>query len=761
MKSYLFMLLSGIVFCSMASCHNTENSNKEQRYVNKDSVVPVLSPKESMQVMKLAKGFEVQLVASEPLISTPVAMAFDDDDRIWVAEMSDYRPIKEDSSSQYPLGKVVILEDTDGDGQMDKRKLFLDSLILPRAICLVDSGLLIATPPNLWYVKINDDKPGKKILVDSAYTVSTNPEGQTNGLLRGIDNWIYSAGFGSNKRYKKVNDRWIIEKTYLRGQWGVTQDNLGRLFYNNNSQNLLGDYFLPGITQVNRYQKKVAGFNEKIIQDNRVYPLIPTPGVNRGYRKGVLDSTLRLIHFTAACGPLIYRGGLFPTEYNGNAFVCEPAAYLIKRNIIADNGLKVSGKQAWEDKEFLASADERFRPVSLYDGPDGAMYIVDMYRGVIQDDLSLTDYLKDYSLKHGLNKIINCGRIYKVVPKGEKAKLIKIPNNPNELVKLLANKNGWVRDHAQQKLVDNNELQAVPELRKLLDGKYSDATKIQALWLLEGLHALRKEEITNLLDDKNKSLQIEALTVMFNHLNNDNYNDFRTVIDKLLSEKDSLLAPYLAHIVNKIFSFDPDIADVLWSKLLQQYPDNKYVVDAIISGMQDKEGYFYTKYRQNSLFHEQLDRVLKNKRKLEKNRNLALLKKKHPDGYAIFEGTCQTCHGANGDGMEFVAPPLDGSNWVIGDKNTLISIVIYGLSGPVKVKDKLYKKPEVLGEMPGFGNSKFSDTAIADLLSFIRQAWSNNAGEVSLKDIKAVRLKFKGRKESFTMDELKSLNNKK
>lgn len=761
MKSCFLMLLCGILLYSMMSCQNTGRSNRENNVEQRrDSIVPILSPRESMSTIHLQKGFSIKLVASEPLISTPVAMTFDDNDRIWVLEMSDYRPIKGDTSIPYPLGKVVILEDKDGDGQMDTRKVFLDSLVMPRALCLVDSGLLVATPPNLWYVKINHDKAGERTLVDSAYTVSNNPEGQTNGLLRGIDNWIYDAGFGSDKRYKHINGQWIIEKTFLRGQWGISQDNLGRLFYNNNSQNLLGDYFLPGISEINTYQKKISGFNEKIVPDNNVYPLIPTPGVNRGYRKGVLDDSGRLVHFTAACGPLIYRGGLFPEDFEGNAFVCEPAAYLIKRNILQQNGTKITGKQAWKGAEFLASSDERFRPVSLYDGPDGALYIVDMYRGVIQDDLSLTDYLKSYSIEHGLNKPINCGRIYKIVPTGEKTSLIKIPDDPDQLVQLLTNKNGWVRDKSQQKLVDNHLIQAIPDLRNLLYGDQSVITKIHALWTLEGLGDLKENDIIKLLKMKNEALQIEALTVLFNRLDQNNYKYYLQAINHLISENDSLTAPYIAHVVNKIFKYTPRDADVYWSRLIQQYPDNRYVADAIISGTQGKEGYFFNKYDSSYSIHNQLEKVLKNKRALKKSKDLSLLKKKYPKGYAIFNGTCQTCHGADGNGMEFVAPPLNGSEWVNGDKNKLIPIVLYGLSGPVKVNGKLYKKPEVLGEMPGFGNNKFSDAAIAGVLSFIRKAWNNNAGEIYEKDIKKVRKKYRGRERSFTAKELGKPTNK-
>ena len=153
----------------------------------------MLTPQESIPAMKVENGFEVRLVASEPLISTPVALNFDDKGRIWAVEMQGFMPDTVGRGENIPNGKIIILEDKDGDGIMDDRKVFLDSLVLPRALCLIENGLLVAEPPNLWYIEINNDRAGKKILVDSAYAPGGNAEHQPNGLLRGIDNWIYNA----------------------------------------------------------------------------------------------------------------------------------------------------------------------------------------------------------------------------------------------------------------------------------------------------------------------------------------------------------------------------------------------------------------------------------------------------------------------------------------------------------------------------------------------------------------------------------------
>jgi len=269
----------------------------------------------------------------------------------------------------------------------------LDSLVLPRAIALVYGGLLYAAPPNLWFVEINNDKPGKRTLVDSIYADEySNPENQANGLMMDIDNWIYSAY--STSRYQLKDGKWIKEPTSFHGQFGITKDNFGRLYYNYNEIQLAGDYVLPNTLIKNPYMKPKEAVN-KILTDNQlVYPLHPTT-VNRGYVKGILNKDSVLIRFTAACGPLIYRGDQFPSDYSQNAFVCEPEGNLVKRDILNFGSLKTTAVQAWDDKEFIASTDEGFRPVNLVNGPDGAIYVLDMHHGIMQHIVSATPYYKN------------------------------------------------------------------------------------------------------------------------------------------------------------------------------------------------------------------------------------------------------------------------------------------------------------------------------------------------------------------------------
>lgn len=759
---YLFRAMIKLIGCALAglmlmSCGNQGRSPKADSIAMRAQYAesPVLTAAQSLSHFKTEEGFSVQLVAAEPQVIVPVAMIFDEKGRLWVAEMTGYMPDTSGTGESAANGKIVILEDTTGDGAIDKRTVFLDSLILPRALCFIENGLLVAEPPRLWFVEINGDKPGKRTLVDSMYTEGGNVEHQPNGLLRAMDNWIYNAK--SNKRYRKEGNRWLKEDTHFRGQWGITQDNFGRLFYNNNSENLLGDYFSPGLGAANQNQRNVEGFDENIVPDNRVYPARPTPGVNRGYMKGVLDDSLRLVNFTAACGPLIYRGGLYGEAFEGNAFVAEPSANLIKRNILKDSSYEVQGKQAYQGREFLASTDERFRPVNLHLGPDGAMYILDMYRGIIQHKTYLTPYLKNEIGSRDLTQPLNCGRIYRVLPAGAKTTPFKLTADPVQLVGALDHLNGWVRDKAQQMLVDGQYQQAVPLLRKRLSNAGEPIGLIHALWTLEGLHALTIADLKFLVMQPNGYIRTQALSVLPSIINAGNEAAAFDLLDKLVS--DSRQAPTIAFVLPAIKN--KAAARYLMQLLYRTYPDDGFVADALISNAKDREAALLEEViawnpDTNLVIRRHLQKVLSDITNRRKASQGDALGKEFPRGNLIFKTVCQTCHGADGEGIKSLAPPLNHSEIVTGKKERLIAIVLYGLTGPVEVNGKVYKAPEISADMPGIGsNDEFSDGDIAQLMSFIRNAWGNKAEKVTEKDILSVREKYKGRQKSFTMEEFK------
>lgn len=740
----------------LASCNNTEKSAESDSLAMRQrfAASPVLTGEQSLKQLELEDGFSIQLVAAEPQVIVPVAMVFDEKGRMWVAEMTGYMPDTAGTGEEAPNGRIVILEDTTGDGAVDKRTVFLDSLILPRALCFVEGGLLVAEPPRLWYVEVNGDKPGSKTLVDEKYAEGGNVEHQPNGLLRAMDNWIYNAK--SSKRYRKAGDRWLKETTHFRGQWGISQDNYGRLFYNNNSENVLGDYFSPGLGATNPNQRTVDGFNRNIVPDNRVYPIRATPGVNRGYMKGVLDDSLRLVNFTAACGPLVYRGGAYGNDFEGNIFVAEPSANLIKRNILRDSGYHALGRQAYQGKEFIASADERFRPVNLHLGPDGTMYILDMYRGIIQHKTYLTPYLKNEIGTRSLSQPLNCGRIYRVLPEGMKSpQPVQLTADPAKLLAQLDDRNGWVRDKAQQMLVDGRYRQIIPALRARLQQTDRPLGLIHAMWTLEGLQALTVNDIIALLRQPDENIRTQALAALPSLLNAANSAVVVPLLEQLAVSPRQ--APAVAYVLPAV---EKAAAARLLRSIWQRFPDNRFVADAVISNVRDREEALFEEITAwsadtNLVIRRHLQKVITditNRRKAKLDETLV---KEFPRGNLIYKTICQTCHGADGDGIQSLAPPLNHSDLVTGKKERLISIVLYGLTGPVEVNGKIYKAPEISGDMPGIiNNDEFSDADLAQLMSFIRNAWGNKAGRVTEQDILKVKQLHKGREKPFTMEEL-------
>ncbi|MEM8968336.1 MAG: dehydrogenase, partial [Bacteroidota bacterium] len=451
---------------------------------------PVLTPAEEMATFQVEPGMKIQLVAAEPMVQEPVVITFDEDGRLWVVEMRGFMPTISGDGEEQLVGRVSVLEDQDGDGQMDTSTVYLDSLVMPRALAVVQGGALIAERNSLWMTQDLDGdlQADTKTLIDADYASNGLPEHSDNGLWRGVDNWYYNAK--SHFRYKLVDGEWQRDNTEFRGQWGLSHDDEGRLYYNYNWSQLHADLVPPNYFSRNVNHTPTSGIDEGLTLDRRIYPIRDNPAVNRGYIPGTLDEEGKLLEFTAACSPLVYRGAAFPAEFQGNAFVCEPAGNLIKRNVVKEDGLQLLANDPHPGQEFLASTDERFRPVHLATGPDGALYIADMYRGIIQHGAYMTPYLKEQTLQRKLDQFINRGRIWRVFPnnwqKTTPAKLSKLPSE--ELVVYLSYANGWYRDMAQRLLVERRDVSVIPMLEDLARNGENYLGQFHALWTLEGMN---------------------------------------------------------------------------------------------------------------------------------------------------------------------------------------------------------------------------------------------------------------------------------
>ncbi|MEO6033748.1 MAG: c-type cytochrome [Verrucomicrobiota bacterium] len=557
---------------------------------------PARSPAEEIKTFQLAAGLRIELVASEPLVEDPVSARFDQDGKLWVVEMRAFMNDLEGSAEDAPIGRVVVLRDTDGDGKMDTRTVFLDGLIRPRAVMPVAGGALIGAPPKLWFSRDTngDDKMDEKIEIASDYGVQVdpkrpelaNPERAPNHPLWALDNWIYSAAYMTRFRY--MNGEWKKGLTTFRGQYGLSQDDDGHLFYNSNSDQLRGDIIPSHYLNRNPNFSRAVGVNVNLSDNQLVWPARVNPGINRGYRPDFLREG-RLKEFTAANSPFIYRGDLLPKEFYGNSFVCEPAGNLVRRNLMFETNGTLTARNAYDKKEFLTSTDERFRPVDLTSGPDGALYIVDFYRGVLQHRISLTSYLRKQSEDRGLVQPLHHGRIYRVIP-DEKKVLNEPPQfsreTPLQWVSHLSDANGWSRETAQRLLVERHDLSVVPALKKVVAGGKTSFGKVHALWTLEGLGAVDFQTIKAALRDLNPKVRTAAIRISEFLFDSEEKTDVVKLLVALKRESSPEVQLQLALTFGNAKDRNTDVA---MAELAQSGVSNLFLPDAILTGVAGRE----------------------------------------------------------------------------------------------------------------------------------------------------------------------------
>lgn len=701
----------------------------------------------------LEKGFHIKAVAAEPLLTSPVEIEFDESGRIWAVEMTGYMRDIDGSDEYEPDGKISILEDTDGDGVMDKKTVFLDELVLPRAIELVNGGLLYAAPPNLYWVPIENDQPGERQLVDSMYSVGGNVEHAPNGLLYNIDNWIYSAK--SDRRYRFRDGKWEMTPTHSRGQWGITNDDAGRLYYNNNSNPIFGDFVSSNQVNANPFLDSKKIEKQNLSKSRRFYPAHPTL-INRGYNDGSFDENGRVKEFTSACTPFIYRGGQFQKDYYQQAFVCGPEGNLVKRyELVTENG-KISAKATSEGSEFLVSMDETFRPVNLNNGPDGALYIVDMRKIIIQHRAYMTSYLKELILDNQMDTLPLGGRIFRVADSTNAVK--PIPNLGSlalvDWVPFLDSKNAWQRTVAQKNLVFGNDKALVPAITKLAKAAKRSQGQIHALWTLEGMGEITPELLATIPTDK-PAVVSQLILLAKTILTQENAGQLAPLFAKALDSKDYDNHLQLAHTIGKV-------ENKSWLILAQMYADDPIMSEALVSSIGGKEASvlgtmknFKSESYLNTLLSETIDNQANDIRK-----ELIARTGDHTDGrtrgFELYQFYCGTCHGNDGKGMENLAPPLYQSEYVDGPPEHIALVMLNGLQGPITVHGKIYEGAAV---MPGIKhNPDITDKDINDIIAFLKNGFTSKAKWSNMKEatITKLRAETADRKEMFTEAELKA-----
>jgi mono/diheme cytochrome c family protein/glucose/arabinose dehydrogenase len=556
---------------------------------------PSLSPDEALKTFYMPPGYHLELVASEPLIQDPIAMDWDPQGRLWAVEMPGFVPdLTAPEPFLEPVGKIVVLEDTNHDGKMDKRTVFADGLVLARSLKVLDAGVLVAEPPNVWLMKdTNGDlKMDKKELVTDTYgRREARVEQNANSFYWGLDNWMHTANGDVVLRFK--DGKFEVRKTLSRGEWGVTEDDAGRIYRNTNESVLHADLVPTQYYMRNPNLLRTRGSYERLADEandaNVVWPVRRNPGTNRAYQLGIDREDGTLARFTSVCAPVIYKGDRLPADLYGNAFAAEPAANLVGRVIIDDTGSGLRVRKAYERGEFLASTDERFRPVWLSNAPDGTLYIVDMYRGVIQQRADITEYLRNHIVTHKLEKPIGLGRIYRVAHETTRRDTTTGAGGRQttaQLVEMLSHPNGWWRDTAQRLLVERGDRSAVAALARLAGGAKEPRTRVHALWTLDGLDALQPAAVEKALDDPSRDVRMSAVRLAERWLPEANH-PIQAAVLKRLDDVDWSVRDQLAASLGALPQGPRESAI---ATLLGAHADDPVTLDAALSGVRGSEG---------------------------------------------------------------------------------------------------------------------------------------------------------------------------
>jgi len=552
----------------------------------------VRTAEEERRTIVVPPGYRVDLIAKEPLVVDPIAIDFDADGRMWVLEMPGFMPDTSGRDSRDPINDVAVLEDTDGDGVMDKRTVFAGGLVLPRAIKVLDAGaVLIGEPPNLWLMKDTDGdlRADTKTLINNSYgRAEGNIEHNANSLVWALDNVIYTSEHDWHLR--RQNGAFETVPTLSRGQWGASQDDAGRVYRNFNDAPLFVDYIAPKYYMRNGNLVRTRGLYDVLItrEESIVWPVRATRGVNRGYRDQFFRADDSSVTIQGAGTPVIFRGDRLPKALKGQAFITDSPTNLVHAYRIVDDGTgRLHAEDFYEKGEIFASWDERCRPVNLASAPDGTLYVVDMYRGVVQDGAFWTDFLRDYIKSRSLELPVKRGRIWRIAHDGMRPGPAPRLSSatPAQLVRMLAHPNGWWRDTAQQLLVQRGDKSVAPQLAQLTAEAPDWPTRLHALWTLDGLDAIGSAEVARALADKSPEVRASAIRLSERWLANAD-DPLGTAVLKLMDDASWTVRRQLAASIGEL---PQPVREQAGTAMLERYGSDPILVDAVISGLRGSE----------------------------------------------------------------------------------------------------------------------------------------------------------------------------
>ena len=507
--------------------------------------VPPKEPAEALKTFETADGFEMQLVAHEPMVNEPVAATFDENGRMYVAELKSYP--YQPGEGEEPTGRVRLLEDEDGDGVFDVSHVFADGLVWPTGVVVFKGGVYVSAPPSIFYMK-DTDGDGKADVQEVVYTGFgvTNEQQMVNNLIWGVDHKIYASTGGDGGyirpgdqpnaqpisvydrdfRFDPVNGGFeLLTQTF---QFGHSFDDWYNRFVCTAGSSGRHVVMPGGYLQRNPYLfVGLHGFHWEGHGSMEVHPL--APGSTRVYKISPVERwrTIRQArrifagrsnrsagvghdYQTAGAGVQVYRGHAYPEKYRGSIFIGANTANLYHRRVLEEDGVtfkSVRGEP--EDMEFVRSTDNWFRPVNSVNAPDGTMYILDMYRELIEAAHVPTRVMNQLDFTRGQDR----GRIYRLAPPG-----FEVPPAPRlgeastkELVGHLEHAGGWWRETAHRLIYERQDAGAVAGLRQLLETSSKPTARMHALWSLKGLGALENEDLSKALSDPAPQVRVHAV----------------------------------------------------------------------------------------------------------------------------------------------------------------------------------------------------------------------------------------------------------
>lgn len=510
--------------------------------------LPPVEPADALKTFKLRAGFRLELVAAEPLVRDPIELCFDENGRMFVVEMIDYSELRD---VRPHLGRIRLLEDTDGDGRMDRSRVFADDLPWPTAVFWANGGVYAAATPDVFFLQDTDGDgcADRREVVFTGFAVDYAPyrtnqlnmQAMLNSFRWGLDNRIHgctapNGGEITSPRWpagRSVNVRGrdfafdprtlAFEAEAGGGQYGMAFDDRGRRFTCNNSAHLRVFMYAaryaernPHFTMPPALQSIAAdGPAAEVFRTSPEEPwrVLRTKWRVAGLVAGPIEGGGRASgYFTSATGLMIYRGDAWPEEFVGDVFIADCGSNLIHRKKLRSDGVALIGERPTDEQrtEFLTSTDTWFRPVQMANGPDGALYVLDMYREIIEHPWSLPPGIKKHlDLTAGSDR----GRIYRIVPEGFQ------PRPPPrlgaagtaELVQTLAHRNAWHRETAARLLYERQDRAAVPLLEKQLRESPAALGRLHSLYALHGLRALAPHHLLTALADPDDRVREHAV----------------------------------------------------------------------------------------------------------------------------------------------------------------------------------------------------------------------------------------------------------